>query len=69
MHELISVCLALMSVTDGLHCIVCSTATDVSCEDPHSGDMSITSSLSNDGFIACLVSDNPFAEFYIFYAH
>ena len=53
----------LISVTDGLNCIVCSSATNVNCDDPFRGDTSTSSSLSQGGFTSCLVSDRLYRIF------
>jgi len=64
MYEMVYVYLALISVTDGLHCIVCSSATNVACADSFSGDKSTSSSLSQSDFTSCLVSDNFYTGFF-----
>jgi hypothetical protein len=66
MYEMICVYLALISVIDGLNCIVCSSATNVACQDPFHGDTSTSSSLSQPDFTSCLVSDNLYTVFFIF---
>ncbi|CAF1059299.1 unnamed protein product [Rotaria sordida] len=44
----------LISVTDGLNCIVCSSGTNSACEDPSHIDASTLSSLSQSGYVSCL---------------
>ena len=60
MEGVISFCvyLALILVADGLHCMICSSATNSDCDDPYKGDRAPSSSLSQGGFTSCLVSDN-----------
>jgi hypothetical protein len=67
MYEMIYVYLVLISVTDGLHCIVCSSATNVVCADSFSGDKSTSSSLSQSDFTSCLVSDNFYTGFFFIF--
>ena len=59
--------LVLISVTDGLNCIVCSSATDVTCDDPFRGDRSTSSAFSQGGFTSCLVSDHLHSTFSIIF--
>ena len=40
----------------GLNCVVCSTATNIACEDPFKADVSVPNSLSHSGFVSCTVS-------------
>ncbi|CAF3656542.1 unnamed protein product [Rotaria socialis] len=45
--------LGLISVAKGLHCIICSTATNYACEDSFKGDTSLSSSLTQAGYVSC----------------
>ncbi|CAF1308588.1 unnamed protein product [Rotaria magnacalcarata] len=45
--------LGLISVATGLNCIICSTATNYACEDSFKGDTSLSSSLTQAGYVSC----------------
>ncbi|CAF0728166.1 unnamed protein product [Adineta steineri] len=45
---------AMIFVTDGLNCIVCSSTTNIACYDPYQNGSSATSSFPQSGFTSCL---------------
>jgi len=59
----------LISLTHGLNCIVCSSATDVNCVDPSHADASVLNGYTRPGFVSCIVSNYTSIFFIRIFCH